>query len=208
MQKKRKFFIGIIAVFLMFISAAAVCGVLIQNAHYGFSAPVSDDERQLRLQMVDAAAEWLGTQGGSSAHSRILQIYNTHEPLAQGYKVQPSDAWCATFVSTVAIQCDQTDIIPTECGCQRQIGLWQAIGRWEEADDHVPLPGDIIYYCIGHPDRFGDCTGHSDHVGIVVGTRGRMIKVIEGNCNNRVAYRYIPVNSFQIRGFGLPDYSK
>lgn len=40
-----------------------------------------------------------------------------------------------------------------------------------------------------------------------LGTEGGLIKVIEGNCNNRVAYRYIPMDSYQIRGFALPDFS-
>lgn len=208
MQKKRKIRIFICAAVFIVIFAAAGSLAMIRWAHYGFSTAVNDDERNRRMEMVGTAINWLGTQGGSDAHGQILQIYNTHEPLAQGYTVKPQDAWCATFVSAVAIQCGMTDIIPTECGCQRQIGLWQNLGRWEEGDDHVPLPGDIIYYCIANPDRFGDCTGHSDHVGIVVGTWGGFIKVIEGNCNNRVAYRYIPVDSYQIRGFGLPDYSK
>ena len=110
-----------------------------------------------------------------------------------------------TFVSTVAIQCDLTNIIPTECGCQRQIALFEAIGCWQEDDNYLPLPGDIIYYCSAD-SGFGDCTGHSDHVGIVVGTWGCYIKVIEGNVNGAVDYRYILRNARTIRGFATPAY--
>ncbi|MBE6975051.1 MAG: CHAP domain-containing protein [Ruminococcaceae bacterium] len=207
MQRKRKLRIYITAGILTLLLAVGVCLLLFLKAPYGFARPVEEHEAQLRLHFVETAEQWLGTEGGSEAHAALLEIYNTHEPLAQGYAVKPQDAWCATFVSAAAIQCGLSDIIPTECGCQRQIGLWQQMGRWEEADHYEPLPGDIIYYCIANPDYIGDCTGHSDHVGIVAGTRAGFIKVIEGNCSNRVAYRYIPMDSYQIRGFALPDFS-
>ena len=208
MHKKYIWLIGAAALVALTLIALLISSLFIPHANYGFHTAVSSQEQQLRMQVVDTAIRWLGTQGCSDAHKRILEIYNSHEPLAQGYIVQTEDAWCATFVSTVAIQCGLTDRIPTECGCQRQIGLWQQLGQWEEADDYIPLPGDIIYYCMAESDYFGDCDGHSDHVGIVVGTWGGFIKVIEGNCNNEVAYRYIPINSYQIRGFGLPKYSE
>ena len=98
-----------------------------------------------------------------------------------------------------------TDIIPTECGCQRQIGLFDAIGRWEEEDAYVPLPGDIIYFVL-KGDTSAACTAWSDHVGIVVGTNGNRIKVIEGNNGGAVRYRYISVDDPTIRGYALPDY--
>jgi hypothetical protein len=81
------------------------------------------------------------------------------------------------------------------------------MNAWEEGDDYLPLPGDIIYYSRSNKDMINDCTGWSDHVGIVVGTKGNRIKVIEGNYGNRVDYRYLPVNALMIRGYGVPDYS-
>jgi len=64
----------------------------------------------------------------------------------------------------------------------------------------------VIYYA-QKDTAIGDCTGWADHVGIVVGTSGNFIKVIEGNNNNAVRYRYIRKNDYTIRGYGLPDYS-
>ena len=104
------------------------------------------------------------------------------------------------------LKAELTQIIPTECGCQRQIGLFQEIGSWEEADDYLPLPGDIIYYSRNNQDPFKDCIGWADHVGIVVGTSGNRIKVIEGNYGDKVDYRYLKVDATIIRGFGIPDY--
>ena len=116
------------------------------------------------------------------------------------------DDWCATFVSFVAIRQELTDVIPTECSCQRQIGLWTELNRWIEQDSYLPLPGDIIYYD-WDVRTLGDSTGWADHVGIVVGTHGPFIKVIEGNKDDAVGYRYIIRWDPRIRGYGLPNYS-
>ena len=70
----------------------------------------------------------------------------------------------------------------------------------------TPLPGDIIFYDWDEK-RLGDCTGWADHVGIVVGTKWPFVKVIEGNRDDAVAYRVIPLGEIHIRGYGLPDYA-
>lgn len=207
MEKRKVLLFVLLAVLL----TGTICGIYIyhhcvQLWDYGFARPVSPEQQQQRTEYVSAAEKWLGAQEGSLQHRQILDIYNTFEPLAQGYIVQESDNWCAAFISAVAIECDLTQIIPTECGCQRQIALFKEMGRWEEADDYIPLPGDIIYYCSKDINPFSDCTGWSDHVGIVVGTCRGYIKVIEGNYNNSVQYRYVPINDAGIRGFALPKY--
>lgn len=174
---------------------------------YGFARDIPETEQQLRLALVQTAESWLGTAEGSAEHAQIIDGYNSHQPLAQGYEVKYSDDWCATFVSFAAISCELTDIIPTECGCERQIGLFQDLGRWEEKDSYLPLPGDIIYYD-WDVRTLGDSTGWSDHVGIVAGTWGPFIKVIEGNKDDAVGYRYILRWDPRIRGYGLPDFEK
>lgn len=172
---------------------------------WGFYWKVSEEETALRLQIVETAESHLGANEADGTHGPIIDLYNAHEPLALGYEVQYTDSWCATFVSAVAIECGVTDIIPTECGCERQIGLFQDLDCWEERDSHIPLPGDIIYYD-WEEQRPGDCTGWSDHVGIVVGTKWPFVKVIEGNKEDSVSYRVLLLNDVHIRGFGLPDY--
>lgn len=206
MLKHRKIIRVILSLLILTAAIVGVVICLIHTVDFGFARAVSEDERQLRLQVVSTAESWLGTDEGSPAHAQILEIYNTHEPLAQGYEVQPDDNWCAAFVSTIAIQCALTDIIPTECGCQRQIGLFAELDCWVEDDDYVPLPGDIIYYCSTDADFLSDCTGWSDHVGIVAGTWHGVLKVIEGNNGDAVNYRYIPIGSSGIRGYATPDY--
>ena len=172
---------------------------------WGFAREVSAREAQTRMDIVHTAESWLGRKESDGTHSDIIDLYNRHTPLARGYEVTYEDAWCSTFVSAVSIGCGMTDIIPTECGCEPQIELFQQLGTWQEEDDYVPLPGDIIFY---HWDctEPGDCNGWSDHVGIVAGTLGPFIKVIEGNKDDAVAYRFTMVDASHIRGYGVPNY--
>ena len=184
-----------------------ICWISLHRGDGGFSREVPEYEQSKRLEMVNTAQKWLGTVEGDADHAQIIAIYNAHEPLAQGYPVTLTDNWCAAYASSIAIQCGFTDIVPTECGCERQIGLWQNLGCWEEDDNYLPLPGDYIYYAWDDERVRGDCTGWADHVGIVVGTSGPFIKVIEGNKDDCVTYRYIIRGYHQIRGYGLPNYS-
>ena len=189
---------------LPILAVLVAAGLLLpKTIRWGFAREVSPEEQQKRLQLVETAQTYLGCKEEDGSHGTIIDLYNNHTPLAQGYLVQYTDNWCATFVSAVAIECGFTDAIPTECGCQRQIGLFEALGRWEEDDSYVPLPGDIIYYC-NSDTGLGNCTGWSDHVGIVTGTFGPFIRVIEGNYGDRVAYHYIRTNAIGIRGYAIP----
>lgn len=163
-------------------------------------------ENELRQKVVETAKKYLGCNEADGSHRKIIDGYNAHKPLARSYKVTYTDAWCATFVSFISIQCGLTDIMPTECGCGAMIELYRKLGCWEENDAYVPKVGDIIMY-YWNDNGAGDCTGYPDHVGIVVSVSGNTITVIEGNRNNRVAYREIAVNGRYIRGFCLPKYS-
>ena len=198
----------ILAIFLILTAVFCMgCWLYLNKTDGYFARNITEPERDLRLNIVHTAKSWLDTLEGDDSHREIIEIYNTHEPLAQGYALKPEDNWCAAFASCVAIQCHRTDIIPTECGCERQIRLWQHMDRWEENDNYLPLPGDYIYYAWDEAFTFGDCTGWADHVGIVVGTAGPFIKVIEGNKDDSVTYRIIFRADPQIRGYGLPAYS-
>lgn len=205
MKLKKKLLLGGIISFCALLLIVIGTAIYISLADFGYARAVTAGEKAARDQIVSTAISWLGAKESDGSHQPVIDLYNSHEPLAMDYQVTYSDEWCATFVSAVAIQCGMTDIIPTECGCQRQIGLFQNLGCWQEDDSYLPLPGDCIFYC--QSDRgFGDCTGWSDHVGIVVGTLGPVIKVIEGNYGGQVQYHYILRNSPGIRGYAVPNY--
>ena len=163
-------------------------------------------ESQIRQKVVEAAKACIGYNEADGSHKQIIDLYNSHKPLARGYKLQYGDAWCAGFVSAVAIKCGLTDIMPTEVGVGNMIDLYRRLGRWKEQDSYVPSPGDVIMYAWGDSGA-GDCASGASHVGIVTSCDGKTITVIEGNKNNAVGYREIAVNGRYIRGFGLPDYA-
>lgn len=162
-------------------------------------------EQELRQMVVSVAKGWLGIKGGTPEHHTIVDIYNAHRPLARGYKLKYTDAWCAGFASAVAVVAGLTDIIPTEVGCEEHIRLFQAMGRWVEDDAYTPQPGDYIFYD-WQDNGQGDNRGYSDHVGIVASCDGINIKAIEGNKGNAVSERSLKVNGRYIRGYGVPDY--
>lgn len=160
-----------------------------------------------REQIVKQAQEWLGRKESNGTHKTIIDIYNAHKPLARGYKVKYTDAWCATFVSAVAIACGATDIIPTECSCNKMIELLKAKGVWMEKDSYTPKAGDLILYDWDDTGK-GDNTGAVEHIGIVEKVVNGTITVIEGNYKNAVARRTLEVNGRYIRGYGIPKYTE
>ena len=163
-------------------------------------------EKQLRQKAVSTAQVWLGCKESNGTHKPIIDLYNSIKPLPRGYAVKYSDAWCATFITAVGDAAGLSSIIYRECGCGAMIELYKAAGRWQENDGYVPDIGDVIFYDWEDTGK-GDNTGYPDHVGMVCGVFGNIIRVIEGNKNDAVGYRDIAVNGRYIRGYGLPDYT-
>lgn len=165
------------------------------------------NERELRELVVSTARGFLGKNESDGSHREIIDIYNAHRPLARGYPVKYTDAWCATFVSAVAIKLGITDIMPTECGCEPMIALYKAhaSSKWEEDESVVPEIGDVVFYD-WQDSGSGDNAGATDHVGIVSAVSGGKITVVEGNYSNSVKERTLSVNGRYLRGFGQPAY--
>lgn len=166
---------------------------------------ISPEEQALRQAVVSSAEQWLGAMESDGSHQPIIDRYNACEPNPRNYKVSYDDNWCATFASVAALDSGLTDIIPMECSCQEQINLFMNLDSWQEDDRYLPRTGDYIYY-VWDEWRRGDCTAWAGHVGIVAETFGPVIKVIEGNKDDAVGYRYIFLNDITIRGYGIPDY--
>lgn len=163
------------------------------------------EEYALRRKVISTAELWQGYREADGSHREIIDYYNSFDPSPRGYKVSYEDNWCATFVSAVALEAKMTDLIPMECSCEEQINRFRELGTWREDECYLPEPGDIIYY-VWDEWRRGNCTAWANHVGIVTETFGPVIKVIEGNKDDAVGYRYILLNDIRIRGYGLPDY--
>ena len=158
-------------------------------------------------EIIKQAQKWLGRKESDGSFKEIINVYNGHSPLARGYAVKYTDEWCATFVSAVAIMCNATDIIPTECGCQKMIELFKKLGVWVENENRTPSVGDVIFYD-WQDDGKGDNQGYADHVGYVEKVSGSTITVIEGNYDSEVKRRTLAVNGKYIRGYAVPKYEK
>lgn len=135
--------------------------------------------------VLNVMRSWIGYSEANGKFRQIIDLYNSHLPLARGYAVQYTDEWCDTAVSAAAIQAGCVDLIGTECGCEKHIEIFKEKGIWIEDGTIVPLPGDIILYnwdCQVQPND-----GYSDHIGYVESVSGQMITVMEGNYNEAVA---------------------
>ena len=125
----------------VYIFAAVLAGLVLmtlavwlfyRNAPFGFARKVSQAEQQQRLHLVQTAEKWLGCNEADGSHQPIIDLYNTQDNLPMDYEVQYTDSWCATFVTAAAMETGLGHLIPPECGCERQIHLFQNMGSWQE----------------------------------------------------------------------------
>ena len=154
--------------------------------------------------LVSAMRSWIGFSEANGKYRQILDLYNSHKPLARGYAIQPGDAWCATTVSAAAIQAGMTDLIGTEVSCGHFIQIFQEKGIWIEDGTILPKPGYIILYNWDDGTQPND--GWADHIGVVEAVNNGQITVIEGNYQDSVGRRTIPVGWGYIRGYAAPKY--
>lgn len=149
---------------------------------------------------------WIGMDRAKGTHKPILDIYNTHKPLARGYKVKPTDEYCATTISAAFIKANSVgDIGGTECSVERLIDIFKKAGIWEEDGRVTPKLGDII--CYNWDDNTQPNNGRADHIGMVSAIKGNTIIVVEGNKRGRVDVREVKIGSGYIRGYARPKYS-
>lgn len=155
--------------------------------------------------VLSVMRSWLGYSESNGKYKQIIDLYNSHKPLARGYKVQYGDAWCDTCVSAAAIKAGAVDLIGTECGCEEHIKIFQQKGIWIEDGTITPEVGDIIVYNWDASKQPND--GYSDHIGYVENVSNRQITAIEGNKNDSVSRRTIAVGDPSIRGYARPKYA-
>lgn len=157
-----------------------------------------DNETIARNTVISYANRYVGTKEGSNTHNIIIDTYNTQKPLPRNYKVKYTDAWCATFVTYVFMQVGLRDIIYPECGCQEMLSHMNTA----KPNNSNCKRGNLVFYD-------WDSNKHADHVGIITDVleNGKMLRVIEGNKNDMVDYRTVPVNSSTIQCIAIPKYN-
>lgn len=172
---------------------------MVKNIFIGMS------EKAIRERVVAEARKLLGVKEGTAEHKEIVNLYNSQSKPPRGYLLKDTDAWCAAFASVVGIVLGISHIILPECSCGKMIELYRQQGRWEERDDYVPSPGDLVMY--DWDAQRGECLGAPNHVGMVESIKGKTITVIEGNYDNSVKRREICIEYIKVRGYCLPDYA-
>lgn len=155
--------------------------------------------------VLNVARGWLGYSEKNGKFKEIIDIYNSHKPLARRYKLKYTDEWCDGFVSACAIKAGATDIIGTEVGCEKHIEIFKKKGIWIEDGSQKPKVGDIILFNWDTKTQPND--GGADHIGFVEQVNGNTIICIEGNMDQKVGRRTINVGWGYIRGFARPKYS-
>lgn len=154
--------------------------------------------------VLNVMRSWLGFSEYNGKFKIIIDLYNSTKPLPRGYAVKYTDEWCDTAVSAAAIKAGAQDIIGRECGCEQHIAIFKEKGIWIEDGTIRPEPGYVIVYNWGDFTQPND--GYSDHIGYVESVSGNIITVIEGNKNEAVERRSIPVGWGYIRGYAKPKY--
>ena len=140
-----------------------------------------DGERQGNQNTVNIALSQVGNVGG--------------QPYWSWYGFNSRVEWCACFVSWVLNQAGYSE--PKFAACQSQgVPYFSSNGRWATRGYKDIAPGDVIFF-----DWQGD--GHSDHVGIVIGTDGNRVYTVEGNSGDACKVRDYDLNSSVIMGYGL-----
>ena len=115
---------------------------------------------------INVMNSWVGKSRSAGTHHDIIDLYNSHKPLARGYAVTYSDAYCDTTISAVFIKLNAVDLIGgTECGVEAHVALFKKAGIWEEDGTVTPQPGWLIVYNWDDGSQPND--GYSDPIGMV-----------------------------------------
>lgn len=157
-------------------------------------------EDEARELIINTAMNYVGVHEGSAQHHAIIDAYNSVTPRPRSYKVQYTDAWCATFVTFIFDMCGMSNLIERECGCQEMINKCakRNLVVYKDLTSHMEI-GNVVFYD-------WDSNGRSDHVGIIYKVTGSQLYVIEGNYQDEVRIRNIETNSKMISCIVTPYY--
>ena len=147
---------------------------------------------------------WNGLKEGVQVDRAIVNPYNrlTHRHLSS-----KTTAWCAIACVEAQVQGGiQKSKVYKSSGCSQQMAWFKKKKRFKKRGVK-PQASWLVFYNFKKTKK----AGVSTHMGMVTSTdtkkKGYMY-VIEGNKNNKVAYRHISYSSKDIIGYGIPYYKK
>lgn len=143
---------------------------------------------------------WNGLKEGPEVDKKIINPW-AKKTGRKGVKSKTTP-WCAIACASCLLQIG-VKYLSTSAGCTQQLAYYKKKKRFK-ARGNKPAVGDLVFY------NFKDSsTSKSTHMGMVTSVEYKKkgyIYVIEGNKNDRVAYRHISYSSKSIVGFGKPYY--
>lgn len=159
-------------------------------------------------QIIDIMDSWVGLSRAKGTHKPIIDLYNSHKPLARSYAVSYNDSYCDTTVSAAFIKAGAVDLIGgTECGVEEHVKLFKKAGIWIEDGTITPEKGDIVVFNWDDATQPND--GYSDHIGVVRSVGSKNFETTEGNMSGGiVGHRTVAIGWGYIRGFARPKYAK
>ena len=148
---------------------------------------------------LNTCKKYLGCKESNGTHKKIIDIFNSSK--LKSFSLSYDDAWCAGYVSAMAIESCCDDIIPISANCDEMYNKGKIMGIALYPNSWSPKAGDIVFYD-------WDLNGELDHVGIIESVNRMYIHVIEGNKNNSVSYRDINYKNKTITKILRPRYIK
>lgn len=146
---------------------------------------------------INNCKKYLGCKELDESHKKIIDIFNSSK--LKSFSVSYYDAWCAAFISAMAIETNMDKLIPISANCDEMYNKGVIMGIAIPKDNWIPRIGDIVFYD-------WDLNGELDHVGAVESINGIEIHVIEGNKNDGVEYRKINYKNRTITKILRPRY--
>lgn len=141
--------------------------------------------------------KYLGCKESNGSHKKIIDIFNSSK--LKTFSVSYDDAWCAAFISAMAVESGMDKLIPISANCDEMYKKGVIMGIAIPKDKWIPKLGDIVFYD-------WNLNGELDHVGVVDTMSKSIIHVIEGNKNDSVAYRDISFKNTTITKILRPRY--
>ena len=83
-------------------------------------------------ELIKVAQSWVGYSEKNGKFKEILEVYNSHKPLAQKTKIKATDEWCDCFISACAIKAGAVDLIGAEISCEKHVAIFMEKGVWIE----------------------------------------------------------------------------
>ncbi|MFE3579060.1 peptidoglycan DD-metalloendopeptidase family protein [Streptomyces vinaceus] len=146
--------------------------------------------------MIDKGRTQLGYREGKDN-------YTKYPPQVPGLAWAQNQPWCQTWISWLAVQTGNTDVIPLTASCLTCTDYYKQRGRFHRSN---PKPGDLVMY--------GASGG--THVDMVTEVSGNRIRVIGGNTGGSyngqyfngdgVYEKWTELSNPRIHGFARPAY--